>query len=92
MFSRVIIPHKHYTGQNGHFSLSERVYYCSVMFCPVLSCKEDKLHPGGAIPLGRICERVYTFSTLAEMSFSLAGVPVKALVDFVDFNGLIHDT
>ena len=24
------------------------------------------------------------------MSFSLAGVPVKALVDFVDFNGLIH--
>ena len=76
MFSRVIIPHKHYTGQNGRFSLSERVYYCSVMFCPVLSCKEDKLHLGGAIPLVRICERVYTFSTLAEMySFSsLAGV------------------
>ena len=46
------------------------------MFCPVLSCKEDKLHLGGAIPLVRICERVYTFSTLAEMySFStLAGV------------------
>ena len=76
MFSRVIIPHKHYTGQNGRFSLSERVYYCSVMFCPVLSCKEDKLHLGGAIPPVRICERVYTFSTLAEMySFSsLAGV------------------
>ena len=69
MFSRVIILHKHYTGQNGRFSLSERVYYCSVMFCPVLSCKEDKLHLGGAIPLVRICERVlnklYSFSTLA---------------------------
>ena len=69
MFSRVIIPHKHYTGQSGHFSLLERVYYCSVMFCPVLSCKEDKLHLGGAIPLVRICERVlnklYSFSSLA---------------------------